>query len=681
MNCGSSESDNCREHIKVKSIKANKIKVKCLAATKAKIKKLKSNLIDTNLINSENITSTNINSTNITSENITSGNIQVNSINGVPVDQCGSFTNINSELQIVTYQNDQPIQPENHDNEYNDKVWNELWKYTLEEYYGPENCPQQGLYGRLHCGRMTKKYIQNQNGCVDCPDEFPGCEPIFEPDNPCAKCGDVSVCAVCPGPTGCDPISGIILAVETYKPSLITECNTQQLLSSVSYNFDVINGSTSLGERVATVMIQTAYLENGEVKREELSFSNKQLGWSLDIQRGTQFSMTYNINSDLIDKINIGEGAVQIVIYVEEGISLKVLPKPTTALNRDLINNNITAAVVSNTTSSGQYLKESSNQLFTWNQAIVTDRRFDIRFRDSYATSIINPNFYGGYFEFGLAGERETFQSPIITNEGIDRFVRDVVDVIYSMLNMNSNTIIFSGESTKSNTGGIYKILNENFSNPILLYPETAILMRTFDNRLFYMLRNDRTKIYSDDLVFYTTDKYITSFDIDLNGRIYISILDGSNIKVITNGGIEILTIPIGPKSEEFTKILVKPNTTEWYLSNVLGPNGNGIVSSNGLPLTTTEPLRYISNFIFQSDTGRLLTVGNNNNSEENYLYTLNEYSTGNSWRLLSNGEIIPNIYQETNNARDQIFMVGNRLYLGYGINDDIFVGYIDLSF
>jgi hypothetical protein len=125
------------------------------------------------------------------------------------------FYQYKGNLQIVEYVNEIPIQPIN--NEINMDVWNILWKYVLQEYYGPEECPQQGLAGRLHCGRMTKKYIENQNGCASCPDEFPECNPIFDLDNPCVKCGDVLTCAVCPGPIGCDPIPGIILAIETYK--------------------------------------------------------------------------------------------------------------------------------------------------------------------------------------------------------------------------------------------------------------------------------------------------------------------------------------------------------------------------------------------------------------------------------------------------------------------------------
>lgn len=276
-----------------------------------------------------------------------------------------------------------PCQPPNQGG-FNNDVWNGLWANTVEQLNGPADCPQLGLAGRLQCGRLGVRYFQNLNGCVPCPDELPCCEPTLAPTGAtgCGSCEGIQVCSYCSGvkhphkrsgdgcelknvrrcscnklfgckkekrpkckgvTNGCPSIPIRILALETYPITQLVCCSgcdgtegqavfQQQLLSSVSYNLDVINDAPTLGTRVVAVLAQAGYFDaSGDLQIDQIDFANRQFGPTLDTLYGEKFAANILLPSDYINGILAQNplnqtAAVQIVIYVEQGVGIQVLP-------------------------------------------------------------------------------------------------------------------------------------------------------------------------------------------------------------------------------------------------------------------------------------------------------------------------------------------------------------------
>jgi hypothetical protein len=282
-----------------------------------------------------------------------------------------------------------------------------------------------------------------------------------------------------------------------------------------------------LGERVATVMIHTAYFEEGVLKREELSFSNKQIAWSLDVQRGVQFSSVYNIPNELIDKINSGEGAVQIAIYVEEGIGLKIPSRNISSnisSNNNISTNNISNNNISNNqfnTSSAQYLN-SNLELFQWfpgfdyNGFTTTSKNI----------TLYNSNNYGIIYGGSFFNNNQLVGTILINNNFIE-FGQNV----YAITQMNNSLIVASDN--------IYKIDNLNFSSPEILYRISVNFMRVYNKDLYYMNSYDGIIFCNNEPIFFPGSYNFYNFDIDPRGIIYIAgqdfnyaTLQGSVIKI-----------------------------------------------------------------------------------------------------------------------------------------------------
>ena len=272
------------------------------------------------------IKSQKVTASTVKSQTVTTNNLITDLINGVDIRCVDRARNVRALFDFVDYVDGNPVQPPNPG--FDERVWDDLWNSTLEQYYGPPGCPQLGLAGRLHCGRMTERYHQNQNGCVPCPDEFPGCQPSVPPTgDQCNTCFDLEVCPVCSGSTGCQPIPGRILGFATYPTSVFTECGNINLLSEINFDLNVFNESNKLGTRVVSVLVQVGSISGtGEESVSIVKFSNKQFQFTLDNLYGDNFAATVHLPEDLITSADRRNGAVQVVIYIEQGTAVQILP-------------------------------------------------------------------------------------------------------------------------------------------------------------------------------------------------------------------------------------------------------------------------------------------------------------------------------------------------------------------
>ena len=276
---------------------------------------------------------------NIETETLIAENINTSTINGIQTDCI--FNNPIQNYQFVDYflnginvdpftPGAEPKKPDKPD-QFSSMIWDALWNNTLLQL----NEPCFGLAARLQCGRLTQRYYSRD--CVICPDEFPNCTPILEP-NYCE--GITGACSVT-AEGFCPSVPIRILAIETF--SLLLNCSinsqiTQNIISTVSYNLDTINVSQYLSTRVISILVQLAYIVKGQTKIVQLAFQNKQISPSLDSLYGENFSATILIPTDLTKNILASmpqtlydNAAIQIVIYIEQGLEVQIL-KPVTAL-------------------------------------------------------------------------------------------------------------------------------------------------------------------------------------------------------------------------------------------------------------------------------------------------------------------------------------------------------------
>jgi uncharacterized protein YbcV (DUF1398 family) len=133
-------------------------------------------------------------------------------------------------------------------------------------------------------------------------------------------------------------ISGRILGIHSFPISILENCPdingnnstiTSKLLSSVSYNLNVFNEDPYLATRVVSVLIQAAALNEpfgntGTIT--QIDFANKQFQTTLDTLYGEKFAANILLPTNLMRNYAGLSGVVQIVIYIEEGISIQVLP-------------------------------------------------------------------------------------------------------------------------------------------------------------------------------------------------------------------------------------------------------------------------------------------------------------------------------------------------------------------
>ena len=154
-----------------------------------------------------------------------------------------------------------------------------------------------------------------------------------------------TVCG-CPqeGSTGtCPSVPLSIYGIQTVLPVRTYTCGTTgstgstgsgiQLISSISYNLDVINVTGTLAVRTVTAMVQVGWVdENGIFNHQLIDFGNRQFGATLDTQYGEKYTGTVSLPTALINKISVfgNAAAIQLIIFAEEGVEIDVGQPETT---------------------------------------------------------------------------------------------------------------------------------------------------------------------------------------------------------------------------------------------------------------------------------------------------------------------------------------------------------------
>jgi hypothetical protein len=294
------------------------LRVKNLKACDATINNLQ---IKKNL-NSSNLTAENISSYNAEITNAQIENLDLVTLNGKHLNCGDTFTNTNDQIIRVQYDGNDPIKPENPNDQFNDEIYDTLWVLAVE--HGVE------LAERLQCGRLQKKIIYNQYGCIQCPpDELVDCVPTCP--------GGGTDCA-CPTSSGmCPSVPLKIWGIQTIAPFIQQQCGTletdvqNQLVSTVTYNLDVLNLTATLSDRVVSILLQGAFIDkNGDIIYQIFDQGNRQFGAVLDPTYGEKFTGTIIVPSSFTQDAtfampNYGDlAAIQLVIYTENGVEIDV---------------------------------------------------------------------------------------------------------------------------------------------------------------------------------------------------------------------------------------------------------------------------------------------------------------------------------------------------------------------
>lgn len=318
------------EHKHKNKQKRNRRKSKC----HCKVLKACSATISNATITNADIANATIGNANIATETVYNStitnavvrNLDVETINGRTV-ECGpSFVNRNSQLVRVVYEGDppSPVEPTN-PGQFDQDVWDTLWDAAVLN--------GQEMQGRIHCGRLQVKLIQDRFGCVQCPpDGYENCHPTCPEPPP-------EVCA-CPDEHGvCPPVPLLIFGTQTVQTFYVQTCgdlatDTQnQLVSTVSFGLDVTNVTGSLATRVVSVLVHGAYIDtDGNLQYQVFDMASQQFDATLDTALGVRFSGTVVIPTDFtqastLSMPDFGEfGAIQVVVYAEDGVDIDQVP-------------------------------------------------------------------------------------------------------------------------------------------------------------------------------------------------------------------------------------------------------------------------------------------------------------------------------------------------------------------
>ena len=422
----------------------NKLKANYLKAKRACIKDLCTSSIQTKTLKTKNLIAT---------------NIQTVTINGKLPDCQSSLENFSSNIDEVQYVNGLPIQPSN-DGRFNQVVLDNLWQETL--FY------QKVIQDDINCGRLRNRLIENLNGCTVCPPTsecnitgwakvigsitgdiltiqtvIEGSVELFQQVVAPGVLPETTIISVegnqyrlnqaqnlpsttiwlipdCPVST-CPPVPLRIYGVETVPPGVWDSvCKTNQALSTLAYNLDVINRSTDLSTKVVTTLIQVGWVnsENNFVTR-QINLSNRQFSPSLAAVFGEKYSETTLLPTSLIEEmiaamppIVANNAAVQLVVYIEEGIQIFTPPTFNTS-------------------------QKSTNQ-----QRVINDIAHNGNVSASYATS---PNDLSVTLT-------ETSQNPWPIPSGVSRFTITAVGggggggrAVYLSVGLSSEEIVAGG--------------------------------------------------------------------------------------------------------------------------------------------------------------------------------------------------------------------------------------------
>ena len=131
--------------------------------------------------------------------------------------------------------------------------------------------------------------------------------------------------------TDCPTVPMKIYGIETITPGIWDSvCGLNKVLSTLSYNLDVINRSINLSERAVAVFLQVGWIENNIFTLREIDLGIRQFNPSLAAVLGEQFSANLILPSALMERVIAAmppiipnnSAAVQLVVYVEDGIQI-----------------------------------------------------------------------------------------------------------------------------------------------------------------------------------------------------------------------------------------------------------------------------------------------------------------------------------------------------------------------
>jgi hypothetical protein len=316
---------NCDKREKIRDLKVKNLCVQNLRGKNGDFDTLKSN--DATIVN---LTSTNLTSTNL---NTTSLNV-----NGYAVGRGCVKTLVNNNLPIVKIDktpSGDPVKPI--DNRFDDEVWDKLWEVTLAQKEEYEN--------RNQCGRLSIRNIQIKYGCTVCPpDGYENCFPE-NVEGTCTTCSYEDPDKKCPfytsdiwGIQSLPPVSQYFCVEDPENP-------IYELLSSVSYNLDVINVTENLTTQMVSVLVQVAYLnENGEFVYEQIDLGTRQFGATIDTCYGEKYTGSVILSTQLMEKMaklsndsdNQNTSIVQMVIFKETGVEIDIQTRPPLSKNEHL---------------------------------------------------------------------------------------------------------------------------------------------------------------------------------------------------------------------------------------------------------------------------------------------------------------------------------------------------------
>jgi hypothetical protein len=382
--------------------KIRKLKVKDLCVEYAKIKNLSVvensdlnivnaqtlNVKGTSTLNDVNLQSLNVKG-NLTLENADLNNLNVTTINGLNVKCAQSFNNFNSPIVEIEYINDSPVKPINPGN-FNQIVWDGLWDKTLADH--------DFLETDLFSGRKRIADINQAASCNICPAE--------ETFVPLTIFGIQSV----------SPIKRIICG-----PSI--EEQVTQLISTITYNFDVTNATDNLAIRALIILIQFGWLDKDKnFVYEEVDLAIRQFGASLNQNYGEKYTGTVILPTQEIRDIAAlmpydgNSAAIQMVVYQEEGLIID-LPKKFLSRNTQSTNGPVDTQFVGQSVGGQlQWANAYSNYSYTIDNIVSLESSFRLSSSGPTTQWVMGWQFIGppaaeggggGYFGVNTNGDGE----------------------------------------------------------------------------------------------------------------------------------------------------------------------------------------------------------------------------------------------------------------------------------
>ena len=262
----------------------------------------------------------------------------------------------------------------------------------------------------------------------------------------------------------CETVPMKIYGIETVVPGIWDPvCGINKVLSNLAYNLDVINRSKDLSEKVVAVLLQVAWIENGIFTLRQVNLGLKQFGPSLAAVLGEQLSANLILPTNLINRVILAmppvvsdnSAAVQLVVYIEEGI--EVFTPPVSTFKRRNVDN------TNNTNVSASYAVNNSPNVI---KLLKSDPS---PFKIADGVKSINITAFGGG---GGGGKAVLLRLGIIIADGINvpgggggsGYQTNILHTDVSQIGAKylSYTIGSGGSSDKDGEDTIFSLLDEN---------------------------------------------------------------------------------------------------------------------------------------------------------------------------------------------------------------------------